>query len=517
MRGRMFPSLLVLGVAQLWPSHVSFADDFASARRALILQTDANRQVPPVAGAYRRLIFLLNLKPAPWDDIAVDLKTIEESAAPSRLDAFRAEVAAAFGDLEAEARVSSPTNVMRRSTAERVFVAATRIVGDTVAEALDSAVNFPSDRETVEHAQRLWMAFAHEVEQTDPSHAPRFGSSENQLASFASASSYVRQVFGDLFSVEGMETLSPLPRLSATYLPSAVVPPLLPPATYLVTFTPTFKGYGYGAVEFENDIETTGKRAFEDPALFGEPARSLGISCATCHYQGGVNPAFFVPGLSSRMGGVDPSNSFFSPHGGNGLFDPLDIPDLHGIRQTPPYGRNGRIASLAEFTRNVVVEEFGGVEPGQGTLDALIAYMDTFAPETVTHLGTDGRLSPSSPRQALRGEAIFNRPFAGMDGMSCASCHVPATFFVDGKSHNLGTAAKGSVYAMDEAFDTPTLRNAAKTAPYFHDGRLPTLRSVTEWFNERYTLWLDAAAIDDLTAYVCLVGGGDAASGAVEP
>ncbi|MGA1618940.1 MAG: cytochrome-c peroxidase, partial [Pirellulales bacterium] len=32
------------------------------------------------------------------------------------------------------------------------------------------------------------------------------------------------------------------------------------------------------------------------------------------------------------------------------------------------------------------------------------------------------------------------------------------------------------------AFKTPTIRNAAATAPYMHDGSLPTLAAVVDWY-----------------------------------
>ena len=56
--------------------------------------------------------------------------------------------------------------------------------------------------------------------------------------------------------------------------------------------------------------------------------------------------------------------------------------------------------------------------------------------------------------------------------------------------------------------DTPTLLSSKFTAPYFHDGSLPTLRAVNEWFNTQFKLGLGAKDIDDLTAYVEAVGDG---------
>jgi cytochrome c peroxidase len=118
-----------------------------------------------------------------------------------------------------------------------------------------------------------------------------------------------------------------------------------------------------------------GNLAFCSPLILGEPARSAGISCNTCHVGGDGNPAFFLPGHSSRPGTVDVTGPAFNPKTDDRLFNPLAIPSLRGIRQTAPYGRNGRTASLREFTRHVIVQEFAGAEPDPLLLDAVVAYM----------------------------------------------------------------------------------------------------------------------------------------------
>ena len=115
---------------------------------------------------------------------------------------------------------------------------------------------------------------------------------------------------------------------------------------------------------------TLGDMLFDSPYIFGEPARSLQISCNTCPNKGVTNPNFFIPGISTAHGGLDVSSNFFRPASNNAIADPVDIPDLRGIRFTAPYGRNGRTMSLREFTRNVIVGEFNGAEPTPVMLDA---------------------------------------------------------------------------------------------------------------------------------------------------
>lgn len=94
-----------------------------------------------------------------------------------------------------------------------------------------------------------------------------------------------------------------------------------------------------------------------------------------------------------------------------------------------------------------------------------------------------------------------------MGGMSCATCHVPSANFLDHKRHDIGSAGKEGAFRAG-GLDTPTLLSSGFTAPYFHDGSLPTLRAVNEWFNESFGLALSRRDIDDLTAYLEAVGDG---------
>ena len=264
-----------------------------------------------------------------------------------------------------------------------------------------------------------------------------------------------------------------------------------------------------GVDEKELFLVAYGDMLFDSPEIVGPRARALGFACSACHNRGDVNRALFVPGLSRRAGGIDIDNGFFNPRGNDGRLDPLDVPSLRGIRFTAPYGRDGRIASLREFARNVIVGELGGPEPSPLILDALVAYMNEFDFLPAPLLARDGTLNGRASAAARRGEAIFNRPFAAMSGRSCASCHIPDGNFVDGRRHDIGSVAPSSPHARDGALDTPTLLGSLYTAPYFHDGSVPTLAAVVDWFDGRYRLGLDAGEKADLTAYLEAVGTGE--------
>jgi len=122
---------------------------------------------------------------------------------------------------------------------------------------------------------------------------------------------------------------------------------------------------------------------------------------------------------------------------------------------------------------------------------------------------TEGALTDRAPAAAARGERIFKRPMAGLDDQSCASCHIPSANFLDRRAHNIGSGREAYGGSRAGAFDTPTLLGTAYTAPYFHDGSLPTLASVVDWFNSTKSLGLSEGERSDLTAYIETVGAAD--------
>ena len=117
-------------------------------------------------------------------------------------------------------------------------------------------------------------------------------------------------------------------------------------------------------------LSNLGNLAFNSPYILGEAARKAHISCGSCHVNGASNPKLFIPGLSTRPGNFDTTNSFFNPKTDNGVLDPVTIPSLRGARFLAPYGHDGRTASLRDFVRNVIVNEFAGAAPSPQILDA---------------------------------------------------------------------------------------------------------------------------------------------------
>jgi YVTN family beta-propeller protein len=103
-----------------------------------------------------------------------------------------------------------------------------------------------------------------------------------------------------------------------------------------------------------------------------------------------------------------------------------------------------------------------------------------------------GELSPP----AKRGEILFTR--AG-----CAGCH-PAPLFTNRHQYDVGT--RGPTDNPTDKFDTPTLIELWRTAPYLHDGSAITVREIMTTRNPHdahgTTSILTSEEIDDLCAYV---------------
>lgn len=118
----------------------------------------------------------------------------------------------------------------------------------------------------------------------------------------------------------------------------------------------------------------TGRALFRSPVLLGGPAARAGISCNACHSNGGMNTSFLLPELTDRPGHADVTSEWASRTLGDGLANPIAIPDLAGASGKSAFGRNNT-PTLAEFTRNVIEQEFQGEPPPPQAFEGLLAYM----------------------------------------------------------------------------------------------------------------------------------------------
>jgi cytochrome c peroxidase len=246
-----------------------------------------------------------------------------------------------------------------------------------------------------------------------------------------------------------------------------------------------------------SELIKLGNLAFSSPSILGNVAQQAGISCETCHVNGAGNARLFVPKMSTRPGNFDTTGPLFNPKADNSVLDPVRIPSLRGARYLAPYGADGRMGSLRDFVRNVIVNEFAGAEPSPAILDAIVAYIQDIDFLPNQSLGPTGRLVGKISDAERRGEALFAKPFPHDPGLNCAACHIPSAAFVDHQQHDVGSGG---------LFKTPTLRNADFNAPYFHDGRFDSYDQVVAHFDRVFELGLSAQDQKDLVAYLTAVG-----------
>ena len=496
------------------------------------------REAPwhPAPAAYRRALFYANLKPINWQQIALEFDAPIEGPGFGGQSVY--DILAKAGALEGTDHKAAIQQAIAAEDRQALYAASTPAISQLTRHYLDQAeakLGQPGAAlEEVQKAESIYRAFGQDfIEQADPEAFQALGRAWlNLLNSVGSAGvlgvgrvpanleqfATARQTV-DAYLIANYEAdaftprtlLAPLPESN----PAAAIAPWLPPGTNLNDQDPlpllilNFEERGFD--ETDLFLVAYGDMLFDSAEIFGEPARSLGITCSMCHNRSDINNSFFIPGISPHPGAADVDGEFFNPRFNDQRNDPLDIPSLRGIRFTGPYGRDGRIASLSDFTRNVVVNEFAGAEPTPLMLDALVAYQLEFDFLPASQLNPDGTLKPDKvSEEALRGQDLFHTPFDGIGGRACSTCHIPSANFIDRLSHDILSGQPSQPGASRDAFfDTPTLLGTAYTAPYFHDGSLETLADVVDWFDATHNLGLTEVERSDLTEYLITVGSAD--------
>jgi hypothetical protein len=117
-----------------------------------------------------------------------------------------------------------------------------------------------------------------------------------------------------------------------------------------------------------------GRALFRSPALIGGPAARAGLSCNACHSNGRVNARFLLPELTDRAGHADVTSEWASHVRGDGVANPLPIPDLAEARHGGGFGHL-REPSMEVFVRSVIIDEFQGHAPPAQAFDGVIAYL----------------------------------------------------------------------------------------------------------------------------------------------
>jgi len=247
-------------------------------------------------------------------------------------------------------------------------------------------------------------------------------------------------------------------------------------------------GYFSGTVSVvrTRDLKVTGSVALGDPEEMTPARRGEFLfhdakscmqewqSCSSCH-------------LDARADGLmwDLLN--------DGLGNPKNAKSLVLSGVTPPVMAHGVRADM----RTAVEAGFRYIlfrEPTTEDIDSVAAYIDSLEPEQSPILSMG-----QGKRAAIeRGRKLFESPEIG-----CSGCH-PAPLYTDLQMSDVGTASK---YDRGNGnFDTPTLVELYRTAPYLHDGTAVTLEDVLTTRNPEdkhgHTSRLSGEQIEDLVAFL---------------
>jgi cytochrome c peroxidase len=175
----------------------------------------------------------------------------------------------------------------------------------------------------------------------------------------------------------------------------------------------------------------------------------------------------------------------------DGIGNPKNTKSLLYSHRTPPAMSTGARETAEMGVRSGIKSILFTKQPESVAL-AIDAYLKSLRPVLSPHL-VKGQLS----QPAQRGRQVFNQ--AG-----CAGCHPAESLFTDQQAYDVGTAR--AFDKPNEKFDTPTLIEVWRTAPYLHDGSAATIRDVLTTRNRQdkhgQTTNLSTQDLDDLCAYV---------------
>ena len=196
--------------------------------------------------------------------------------------------------------------------------------------------------------------------------------------------------------------------------------------------------------EPEPDRVRRGELAFADASLCFQTWQS----CISCH------PEARADGLN-----WDLIN--------DGIGNPKNTKSMLFAHVTPPCMITG-IRENAEIAVRAGIRLIQFTERPEDDALCIDEYLKSLRPLLSPYL-ENGKLS----KLAKQGEALFKKA-------ECHSCHSGA-YLTDGRKYDVGTG----VEEYDGfAFDTPTLKEVWRTAPYLYNGSAPTIKDVLTKFNQ---------------------------------
>ena len=244
-----------------------------------------------------------------------------------------------------------------------------------------------------------------------------------------------------------------------------------------------------------------GRKLYYDPILSVDNT----VSCASCHHPDhGFSDGLQVStGVNGKTGTRNSPTVFNSAYFATQFWDgrassleaqaegPVQNPvemahTLRGVEQRLMADPEYRALFKQAFGSDVITYQM--VEKAIATFERTV--ISGNSPFDRYYYGHDSKAMNES---AIRGFKVFSSADKG----NCSACHVISqdyALFTDNKFHNIGVGVEDQqptdlgrfqVTKTDPdrgAFKTPSLRNVALTAPYFHDGSLKTLKDVVDYY-----------------------------------
>ena len=245
-----------------------------------------------------------------------------------------------------------------------------------------------------------------------------------------------------------------------------------------------------------------GRRLYYDKALSLDDT----ISCASCHgpASGFTDNKAFSSGVGGKLGGRSAPTVINSAYNTVQFWDgraPSLEEQAMGPMQNPvemAHTLDGVVKYLqGDASYREAFQKAWGTD--QITIDMAAKSIGSFERTVLSGDSPFDRYYYRHDKKALsvsaqRGLKVFQDPKKG----NCAVCHTLGdkyALFTDNKFHNIGIgadtrgnftdtgrAAISKNEADTGAFKTPTLRNISQTAPYMHDGSMPTLKDVIDHY-----------------------------------
>jgi DNA-binding beta-propeller fold protein YncE len=175
--------------------------------------------------------------------------------------------------------------------------------------------------------------------------------------------------------------------------------------------------------------------------------------------------------------------------------------------ETPPTNVSG-CRPNAEVSTRMGYEKIEFQAAPEDRVQPTYAFIKSLQPEPSPYLGADGQLTPD----AVEGKKLFEGPGG------CSGCH-SGTYFTDMQKHDVGTrrCATCPIPGPDNnatwdanGYDTPSLIEIWRTAPYLHLGTAMTVKDVMTTENRTKTHGnaadMSSQQLDQLAAYVMQIG-----------